>query len=274
MSATLTAPVSCRAATAAVILLSALAPACRANPVAADSAVTNPATADVSGLADLGDAAEAGWAAYLQVADPADDEIGTGAYDYREPAWYIRGGAMITFPTDLEFDAGEQDVVVVDPDGEPTTVTQDVIVDQTLGWGGGLFGAVGYSFNAGSRISPRLEAEYQLLLADFRGTNDQGMTWNSVGLNALIDLRLREHIKVYGGVGAGGVYASFFTPGLGSDDNFSYYVQGLGGFLFRFSEDIDVDLGIRYTYSQLGLYDGDTDFDNIVFHLGLLLHLE
>ena len=266
MPATPTAPVPCRAATAAtaaLLLLSALAPARAADP----------ATADVSGLADLGDAAEAGWAAYLQVAEPADDEIGTNAYDYREAAWYIRGGAMITFPTDLDFE-GDRQIDVADPDDDPIIITQRIIDPQTLGWGGGIFGAAGYSFNAGGDVSPRLEGEYQLLLADFRGTNDQGATWNSLGLNALLDLRLTERIKLYGGLGGGAVYASFFSPTLGSDDDFSYYVQGLGGFLFRFSEDIDIDLGLRYQYAKFDLYEGETDFDNVVFHLGLLLHLE
>jgi opacity protein-like surface antigen len=205
-------------------------------------------------------------------AQPRDDGRLISA-DPREPSWYTRLGVLITFPQDITL---EGSTVVDQPQPGGGTIPTEVPFDQdfTLGWGGGLYLGLGYNFNAGGTINPRLEAEYQLLLADYRGTSDSGSTWNGLGLNALIDVRVRDGLKLYGGLGAGFAYASFSTPGLGSDDDFSPYFQGLGGALIRFSDDTDIDLGFRYTVSEFDIYNGSTDFDNVTFHIGLMLYLE
>ena len=267
----MTAPAAATRSPAPAAALAALAVLSAAPAVSADPAGPN-AYADRGLLPGLG-----GDPAYLQAAEPGESDVGTDPVDYREPSWYAKGGLMITFPRDLSFD--QEFVVETDPD--PDVIGDELIEsvvqarDETLGWGGGLYVGLGYEFNPGGRISPRVEGEYQLLIADFRGADDLGSTWNALGVNVLLDFQLIENqLDVYGGLGAGATYASFSTPGLGSDDDFSYFVQAMGGFLVRFDRDVDIDFGLRYTYSQLDLYDGTTDLDNVTFHVGLLLHLE
>lgn len=177
----------------------------------------------------------------------------TLAYDTTVPSWYARGAALILFPQDVTIgNAG----------------------DFTLGWGGGLNFAGGYSFNAGGDVSPRVELEYILLLDEFRdlGTTD-GITWNSLGVNGLVDFRVRDGFKLYGGAGAGLTYVSA-DAGTTSDNNTTFYLQALGGGLFRFSDDIEIDIGIRYTIASPDLFGNDIDLNNILFHVGLLLRLE
>jgi opacity protein-like surface antigen len=225
-------------------------------------------------------------ASYLQAisdAEPGESRIGTRANDPRVPNWYARGGLLLMFPQDQTFN----DIAFFDePSGSQAGGTNAVGIDQdlTLGWGGGLYAALGYGFRPNGRFNPRIEAEYMLLLADFRDANDDGITWNSIGVNGLVDMRVQENIKLYAGLGGGITYVSFANPPaqdtntplirVGSDDDVALYVQALGGALFRFSDDIDIDLGLRYTLAEADAFDGDVDFNNVVFHVGLLLHLE
>ncbi len=184
-------------------------------------------------------------------ADP--DTAPTPAYDFTVPNWYARGAVLILFPQEVEIGTAG---------------------DFTLGWGGGFNFAGGYSFNAGGDVSPRVEVEYILLLDEFRnlGTDD-GITWNSLGVNGLVDFRVRDGMKLYAGAGAGMTYVSV-DAGNTSDDAFTPYFQVLGGGLFRFSDDIEIDIGLRYNIASPELLDGDFDLANVLFHVGLLLRLE
>lgn len=195
----------------------------------------------------------------LEEAEPGQADVGTTAYDYRVPSWYTRFGVNVVFPQDIEFEGVEADF--------------------TLGWGGGLYAALGYNFNAGEPVSTRLEGEYQLRLNDYRDAIDDSVTWNSLGFNGLIDFAPFEQVpqmKLYGGLGAGLVYATVNDPtGPGSDDAVTPYYQVMGGALVRFSEDIDIDFGLRWQQTVgLEVFETETDLQNIVFHIGLLLRLE
>ncbi len=226
---------------------------------------------------------------YLQAdvsdAQPGQSDVGTIARDRVTPPWYARGGLLLLFPQDVTFN-GVTTVNVASDDPTDEDGREDVDVDQdvSLGWGGGLYAAVGYSFAPDARFNPRVEAEYQLLIDDYRDANDDGITWNSLGVNGIVDWRVRENMALYAGLGAGIAYLSTANPpvtlpsgalsSVGSDDSFTVYGQALGGALFRFSDDVDIDLGLKYQLTQPSLFEGDASFDNVVFHVGLLLHLE
>jgi opacity protein-like surface antigen len=219
-------------------------------------------------------------AVYLQ-ARP-DAELGTDRNEYRSPSYYARGAVAIWFPEDLTFTRVTSFAqTVVDP-ADPQNPTVQVVgqpQEVTHGWGGGLNFAGGYNFAPDAFINPRIEAEYLLLIVDYRDTNDDGLTWNSLGVNLLLDVRANEAVKVYGGVGAGMAYISYANPplgniGVGSDDAFDFYLQGLVGTLIRFNDDIDIDIGLRYQITEPEAFEGEVELNNILFHVGLLLHLE
>ncbi|MEM1011640.1 MAG: hypothetical protein AAGI46_05400 [Planctomycetota bacterium] len=227
-------------------------------------------------------------AVYLQDAGPADSADEPNLFERvntptRAP-FYTRFGTQLLFPQDLTFSGVTTEAVPSSDPNSPGLVDVDVPQDLTLGWGGGLYAAFGYGFAPNARFNPRIEAEYLLLLADFRDAIDDGMTWNSFGLNGIVDARLGPNVKVYGGVGGGLAYVSFANPpvalssgagvAVGSDDDVALYVQGLGGMLFRFDDDIDIDLGVRYMFSDLDVFNGDVEMQNVVFQIGLLLHLD
>jgi len=263
-------------AAAAATLLAATA------PVAAQLAAS-PIDASPQGALDepaLGDVA------WLQAqAEPGEDEVGTIAVDELVPRFYARGGVFLLFPQDVAFEGITFDQIQNPDPNQGGLLEIPADQDLTLGFGGGLYAAAGYNFRPNERVNPRIEAEYQLLIADYRDADDDGITWNSVGGNALVDFRVHDNVALYGGAGAGLVYVSFANPPLelnrppgvfvpGSDDHITLYVQALGGALFHFSDDIDIDVGMRYQYAQADAFAGDVEFNNVVFHVGLLLHLE
>lgn len=189
-----------------------------------------------------GELADAAQPLYLQ--DVSDDDRGQNDVDdfkYRPNVspWYARGAVLLLFPQDMLFTNVASEEVPSDDPTSPGTVDQGVEQDITLGWGGGLNVAVGYGFKPNDKFNPRVEAEYTLLLADFRDANDDGMTWNGLGVNGLVDMRLSSNIKLYAGAGAGLAYVSFANPpaplssglltNVGSDDDVTFYLQGLGG---------------------------------------------
>lgn len=215
-------------------------------------------------------------------AEPGGTRVGTDPRDYRQAGYYARGAVMIWFPEDITFnDIASFTQQVTNPDDplNPSLVNVPQDQDLTHGWGGGLQAALGYNFTDGSGINPRLEAEYQLLIVDYRDTNDDGITWNGLAVNLLVDFPVRDGLKLYGGGGLGMAYISYANPplngvGIGSDDAFTPYGQIMGGGLVRFSSDIDVDIGLRYQYTNPDAFEGDVELNNIIFHVGLLLHLE
>ncbi len=267
-----------RTATMPALLLAAAALALPAGAAAADGAepandfTLEPPARPVFPLdADADDTPFAERDFYLQSdgATPEEDGPYYSAGAFERPNWYFRGGVNIVFPQDF-------DATFRDSEGG------DVEVGNTLGWGGGLYTALGYTFGPNNSVRTRVEGEYQLRINDFRDdsfTVNDSITWNSVGGNVFVDftpLPSRPNFRLYGGAGAGLAYITVSNPvGAGSDDSIAGYAQLLGGGLVRFNDDIDIDFGLRYQTSLgLDVFEGSDDLGNAVFHVGLLLYLE